>query len=84
MERLLRFRPLLLRGQSRTGKTCQAQSLYGIEDTLLLNCQGFKDCMPSIRGFQRPVHQAILWDEISPAPLCANMLIFQSGPMPMT
>jgi len=84
MERLLRFRPLLLRGQSRSGKTCKAQSLYGIEDTLLVNCQGLKDCLPSIRAFQRSVHKAILWDEISPAQVCANKLIFQSGPMPIT
>jgi len=84
MERLLRFRPLLLRGRSRSGKTCKAQSLFGVEHALLVNCQGLKDCLPSIRAFQRSVHKAILWDEISPAQVCTNKLIFHSGPMPIT
>lgn len=84
IEQSLRFKSLLLRGASRSGKSCKAQSIFGIERTLCVNCQGLGTALPSIRAFNRQAHDAILWDEISPAQVLANKLVFQSGPMTVT
>jgi hypothetical protein len=84
LERLLRFRPLLLRGRSRTGKTSKAMSLFGISHTLSVNCQGLGTSLPSIRGFDRSRHRCIVWDEVTPEQVLANKLMFQSGPVALT
>ena len=84
VERSLRFKPLLLRGESRSGKSMKASSIFGFGKTLAVNCQGVAPALPSIRAFDRMQHKCILWDEVSPEQVLANKMVFQSGPMPVT
>ena len=66
VERSLRFKPLLLRGESRSGKSMKASSIFGFGKTLAVNCQGVAPALPSIRAFDRMQHKCILWDELHP------------------
>ncbi len=63
--KLHRFKMLLLRGRSQTGKSMFAKSLFGPEHTLLLNCQRNTTSLPSLRPFTRTRHKAILLDEVT-------------------
>lgn len=74
-----RFLSLLLRGPSRCGKSLKASSLFGVEHTLCVNCQGVSPGLPSIRAFDRAQHSAILWDEADEAQVLNNKLVFQAG-----
>lgn len=76
---LARYRCLLLRGESRAGKTQRALSLFGSDATLAVNCQGVSPGLPCIRRFSRSRHAAILWDEIDEQQVLQNKLCFQSG-----
>ena len=81
----LRFRCLGLFGNSRSGKSCKALSLFGPEATLKVNCQGLPTgAIPSIARFDRSVHRCILWDEVRPDQVLGNKEVFQSGPWPVT
>ena len=73
-----RYKSLLLRGESRSGKTLRAMSLFGSEATLPVNCQGCAPNLPSIRAFARNRHHAILWDEIDEQQVLKNKMVFQS------
>ena len=84
VEQSLRFRPLLLRGASRTGKSMKASSIHGFDKTLVVNCQGVSPALPSIRAFCRARRKCILWDEVTPEQMLANKMVFQSGPLPVT
>jgi hypothetical protein len=75
----LRFKPLLLLGESCSGKTRKGVSLFGSQGTLTVNCQGMAPALPSIREFDRDTHMAILWDEVSEQQVLCNKLVFQSG-----
>lgn len=79
-----RYRMLLLRGSSCSGKTQKARSLFGSTASLLLNCQGMSPDLPSIEGFNRSQHQAIVWDEIDHKQVLGNKVAFQSGVDPVT
>lgn len=74
-----RYRCLLLRGESRSGKTQRALSLFGSERTLSVNCQGVSPGLPSIRSFTPSRYEAILWDECTEQQVLHNKLCFQSG-----
>lgn len=74
-----RFVSLLLRGESRSGKTAMAKSLFGPDCTLELNCQGCSPHLPSLRTFDRSKHLAIIWDEIDEQQVLQNKLVFQAG-----
>lgn len=76
---LARYRCLLLRGESRSGKTQRALSLFGSDSTLAVNCQGVSPGLPCIKAFQRHRHAAILWDEVDEQQVLQNKLCFQSG-----
>jgi hypothetical protein len=81
---LHRFKPLLLIGDSESGKSKKAASLFGSMNTLQVNAQGMAPALPSIREFDRQTHLAILWDEIEPAQVLQNKLVFQSGLEPVS
>ncbi len=49
----LRFKPLLLQGESQSGKTRKAISLSGHTRTFIVNCQGLGCNLPSLRAFRR-------------------------------
>lgn len=75
----MRFFPLLLVGETCSGKSRKGASLFGSSQTLIVNCQGMAPALPSIRGFDRNVHSAILWDEIEESQVLSNKMVFQSG-----
>lgn len=76
---LARYKCLLLRGESRSGKSQRALSLFGSDRTLSVNCQGLDAALPCIKKFSRSRHAAILWDEIEEKQVLNNKLCFQSG-----
>ena len=78
-----RARCLLLRGQSQSGKTRKANSLFGFGRTLSVNCQGLGTALPSLRAFSHEVYDAIVFDEISEEQVLHNKLVFQCGPVPV-
>ena len=76
---LKRFPVLLLRGPSQLGKTSFAESVFGESVTLTVQCQGLGDDLPSLREFDRDVHQCIVFDEISHEQVVNNKALFQAG-----
>lgn len=78
----MRFQPLLLVGESCSGKSRKGVNLFGSSQTLVVNCQGMAPALPSIRDFDRNVYSAILWDEIDESQVLNNKLVFQSGLQP--
>ena len=74
---------LLLRGQSQSGKTRKANSLFGVSRTLSVNCQGLGTALPSLRAFSHELYDAIAFDEISEVQVLHNKLVFQCGPVPV-
>lgn len=83
MKNCFRFKCLLFRGDSESGKSKKAVSLFGSENTMQVNAQGMAPALPSIRVFDRTQHLAILWDEIEPSQVLHNKLVFQSGLEPV-
>ena len=47
--KLHRFQMLLIRGESQGGKSMFAKSLFGVEHTLMVNCQLGTSSIPSLR-----------------------------------
>ena len=80
---LWRFKCLLLRGRSMSGKSQKGMSLFGIKQTICLDCQGCVSGLPDLRDFDRTRHRAILFDEVDHRVVLANKLLFQAGPMPL-
>lgn len=74
-----RYKCLLMRGESRAGKTLRALSLFGSPNTLCVNCQGCSPALPCIKAYNRSRHHAVLWDEIDEQQVLGNKLAFQSG-----
>ena len=76
-----RFKPLGLFGGSQTGKSSKALSLFGMQSTLKVSCQGLgSGVIPSIARLDRRTHRAILWDEIRPDQVLGAKEVFQSAP----
>lgn len=77
----LRFRCLGFFGDSQSGKSMKALSLWGPRATLKVSCQGLPPgVIPSIARFDRRQHQCICWDEIRADQVLGNKEVFQSGP----
>ena len=74
-----RFKTLLLRGWSRAGKTMFAKHLFGEENTIVVNCQGLEENLPSLRHFVRGRHCAIVFDEANVRQVLKNKALFQAG-----
>ena len=67
-------------GDSQTGNTCLGMSLWPGR-TLKVSCNGLPNgIMPSLKGFSRQEHSAILFDEVRPDQILGNREVFQSGP----
>ena len=79
--KLFRFKILLLRGWSRAGKTMFAKHIFGEDRTVIVNCQGLGDHLPSLRAFMRCDHKAIVFDEVQVGQVLKNKAIFQAGPI---
>ena len=82
-KRRLRYKPLLLLGESRMGKTQKALSLWGFNATLLVNCQGLQTALPCLREWDKARHRCIVFDEASPPQVLNNKFVFQSGVAPV-
>jgi hypothetical protein len=74
-----RFKILVLRGASMAGKSSFAESLFGEENTLVVNCQGLETYLPSLRDFDRGIHRCIVFDEATHTQVLNNKSLFQSG-----
>lgn len=75
-----RFKALLLRGESRSGKTRRAVALLGPPGSaFVVNCQNASGALPSIVAFKRHQHRGIVWDEVTERQVLDNKLVFQSG-----
>jgi len=75
---LYRYLGLLLRGESRAGKTAFAVSIFGFERTLVVNCQGCSPNLPSIEALDLSQHVCIVWDEIDEQQVLNNKQVFQA------
>ena len=71
---------LLLVGDSQQGKSSKAVSLFGLENTLKVSCQGLPPgVLPGLGRLDRDKHKAIVWDEIRPDQVLNNREVFQSN-----
>lgn len=74
----MRYKFLVLDGPSRTGKSAFARSLASSPSACLeLDCSGASE--PDARGFQRGVHDAIIYDEASVDMILACKKLMQAG-----
>lgn len=74
-----RFETLLLKGETRLGKTSFAENIFGEDATLTVQCQGLGTDLPSLRDFDRDVHRCIVFDEVSSEQVINNKALFQAG-----
>jgi hypothetical protein len=74
-----RFKILVLREASMAGKSSFAKSLFGEENTLVVNCQGLDADLPSLRDFDRGIHRCIVFDEAAHTQVLNNKSLFQAG-----
>ena len=71
---------LLFKGDTQQGKSSKAVSLFGLEKTLKVSCQGLpKGVLPGLGRLDRDKHVAIVWDEIRPDQVLNNRELFQSN-----
>ena len=82
-QKMMRFKPLLLLGQTRSGKTRKAISIFGHDRTLVINCQGLGSSLPSLRDFKRTQFSCIVFDEVSSQQVLRNKMVFQAGVDPV-
>jgi hypothetical protein len=75
--KLSRFRFLVLEGPSKLGETQLAQSFFGTERTLVINCQDVAE--PNLEGYIRGIHKAIVFDEANWELVIKNKMLFQSA-----
>lgn len=68
---------LCLHGPSKLGKTELALSLFGINASLLINCQGAM--VPDLSSFDPEIHKCIIFDEASPEMVHGQKALFQAG-----
>jgi len=80
-----RSKPLVLVGGSQQGKTSRAMAIFGISKTFKVSCQSCPNgVLPSLSGFVRGKHVAILFDEIRSDQVLLNREFFQSSQFPQT
>ncbi len=78
-----RWKPLVFLGETDSGKTWKAMSLFPTT-TLKVSCNGLPDgILPSLKEFDRSKHQAIVFDEVRPDQILGNRELFQSGQWPI-
>ena len=74
-----RFKPLVLDGDSRFGKTTWAQSFFGQKYTCMVNCQGSCEIVLKSYGAKRNFYKCILFDESNWELIHKNKKVFQAG-----
>lgn len=83
VQKSTRFKSLMMKGFSNSGKTQKAMSLFGASRTLVVNCQTISPHLPSLREYDQSVHSAILFDEIDQDQVLHNKVVFQSPNVPV-
>ena len=73
-----RFKMLVLRGESMSGKSSFANSLFGKENTLLVNCQRLESELPFLRDFDESKHCCIVFDKSVHMQVLNNKNLFQA------
>ena len=73
-----RFRPLVLQGPSRVGKSRWAMSFFEAGQCLVLDCQNSVE--PNLRQFDPTVHKAIIFEEAPGSMVVRHKMLFQAGP----
>ena len=74
-----RYKFLVLCGRSGTGKSSLARQLICDPlETLELTCAGGAE--PDLRGYNRLLHRAVLFDEGTPKMVLGQKKLFQAGP----
>jgi hypothetical protein len=80
-EALRRFRLLVLDGPSRTGKTERACAYFGVEHTLVVNCQGV--AAPCLHQWLSGRYRAVVFDEADWRLVWGNRQLMQAGVHPV-
>ena len=75
-EKKRRFNCLVLHGKSKLGKTELAVSLFGRDQTLVVDCENALE--PLLKGFSMLKHKAILFDECNANMVARHKKVFQS------
>ena len=78
-----RFKALLLRGDTRSGKTQKACSLYGLTRTLVVNAEGLGKNLPPLSHLDRSETDCVVLHEGSHLQVLHNKLFFQAGAHPV-
>ena len=77
-DHLFRYLFLVLEGPSRLGKTQFAMSLVSDSSAIhVINCAAGQE--PDLRHYKCGQHEGILFDEIDPAAVSRQRLLFQAG-----
>jgi hypothetical protein len=72
-----RFKFLVLTGPSCYGKTQFAKSIFGAQNTLLIQCQNVAS--PCLKEYRRGVHKCIVFDECLSSTVIQNKMLFQAN-----
>ena len=72
-----RFKPLVLDGPTRFGKSTFAESLFGTENTIFINCQN--TLIPPMQRYKKDwrKYSCIVFEEVDHRMVCGNKLLFQ-------
>jgi hypothetical protein len=80
--KLSRFKPLVLDGDTRLGKSSWVRSWFAAGEVLALNCQDITE--PNVKEYNRRKHKCIVFEEASWEIVYNNKLLFQGGPNTVT
>ena len=72
-----RFKFLVMTGPSCYGKTQFAKAVWGLDQTLLVQCQNVT--APCLTNFKRLQHKAVVFDECSTPTIVKNKALFQAN-----
>lgn len=72
-----RLKPLVLDGPTRFGKSTFAESLFGTENTIFINCQNTD--IPPMQRYKKDwrKYSCIVFEEVDHRMVCGNKLLFQ-------
>ena len=74
-----RYRALLLRGATRSGKTQKACSMFRLAHTLVVNAAGLENNLPSLVHLDRSKVDCLCFDEGTHLQVLHNKQFFQAG-----
>jgi len=72
-----RFKPVVIDGPTRCGKSAWAEGVFGAARTLMINCQDVHE--PPLKHFRKAQYDAIIFEEADWQLVYHNKLLFQAG-----